>query len=72
MMKINRCPICNHPKPWIVKCHPLCGIFTRYYIECRICHCCGKTKIGKRRAIKAWNRRAEDGTFHCEIFAERG
>jgi hypothetical protein len=60
-MKTKRCPYCKHPKPWIVRIHPLRWIFTKYYVECRICHCCGKTKIGKRRAIMAWNRLYEYG-----------
>lgn len=59
-MKIKRCPYCKHPKPWLVRIHQLRGIFTRYFVECCACHYCGKTKIGYRRAIKWWNRRASD------------
>ena len=56
MAKIKRCPYCKHPHPWVVKVHPLLlGFFKRFYIECRACHYCGKTKIGKRRAIDEWN-----------------
>lgn len=60
-MKIKRCPYCKHPKPWVVRIHPLRGIFTKYFVECRSCHYCGKTKIGKKRAIKAWNKWYEYG-----------
>lgn len=60
-MKIKRCPNCKHPKPWLVRIHPLRWIFTKYYVECRSCHYCGKTKIGKRRAIESWNREAANG-----------
>jgi hypothetical protein len=60
-MKIARCPVCKMPKPWLVRIHPLRGIFTKYYVECRSCHCCGKTKIGYRRAIKWWNKWCKEG-----------
>ena len=59
--KIKRCPYCKHPKPWVVRIHPLRGIFTKYYIECRACHYCGKTKVGKKRAIRSWNAWYEYG-----------
>lgn len=56
-MKVKRCPRCKSPNPWVIRTHPLRWIFTRYYVECRFCHYCGKAKIGKRRAIEEWNRR---------------
>ena len=31
-------------------------IWVAYRVECWRCHYCGKTKIGKRRAVKAWNK----------------
>lgn len=34
-----------------------------WYIECDKCHCCGETKLFLRRAIKAWNRRANNGNL---------
>lgn len=52
------CPRCKNPRPWLMKVLPSRGIFTRYFVECRRCHRCGPTRIGKSRAIKAWNRRA--------------
>lgn len=59
--KLKPCPDCKTPRPWMVRVHPLRWIFTKYYVECSVCHCCGKTKIGKHRAAKAWNRMVEDG-----------
>ena len=50
------CPGCEAPYPWLVRVHPVRLLFTRYYVECWKCHYCGKTKIGKERAVKAWNR----------------
>ena len=32
-----------------------------HHCECRSCHYCGKTKRSARAAIKAWNRRADNG-----------
>ena len=31
------------------------------YIKCDNCHFCGETKLFLRRAIVAWNRRADNG-----------
>lgn len=59
VMKTKRCPLCKHPKPWIVRILPLRGIFTKYFVECRICYYCGPAKIGKKRAIKAWDKQYE-------------
>lgn len=64
--KLKPCPFCGSDRLWTIVIHPLAQIrwwnrfFGKFYIECRICHYCGETKRGKRRAIKAWNRRAED------------
>ena len=56
MAELNPCPLCGSPRPYIIKIHPTKGIFTKYYVACRFCHYCETTKIGKRRAIRAWNR----------------
>ena len=56
MPKPNNCPNCNSPKPWLIRILPTRWIFTKYFVECRECHWCGKTRIGKKRAIKAWNK----------------
>lgn len=71
-MKTKRCPYCKHPKPWIVRVHPLRGISTKYFVECRSCHYCGKTKIGKKRAIKAWNKWYEYGVENVMGGADDG
>lgn len=57
-MKLKPCPNCNlSPK----KLHiwQVCGskIFHKYYIECPSCHWCGKTKVFKWRAVRAWNKK---------------
>lgn len=56
-MRAKQCPCCGYPVPLIIRVHPLRGAFTKYFVECGNCHCCGKTKVGKKRAVKAWNRR---------------
>ena len=56
MAKINNCPRCNEENPWLVRVHPFRWIFTKYYVGCRRCNWCGKRKIGKRKAIRAWNK----------------
>ena len=56
MIKPKNCPNCNSPKTWLIRILPKRWIFTKYYVECRFCHWCGKTRIGKERAIKAWNK----------------
>lgn len=61
MTELKPCPNCKSPRLWTVRVHPVRWIFTKYYIECRFCHYCGETKVGKRRAIAAWNRMVEDG-----------
>ena len=60
MAELKPCPFCGSKRLWTVRIHPLMWIFTMYYIECSRCHWCGETKIGKRRARKAWNRRADN------------
>ena len=55
------CPSCRTPRPWLVKILPTRGIFTCYFVECRMCHRCGPTRIGKSRAIQAWNRGRRNG-----------
>lgn len=50
------CPHCATPYPWVVRELPVRWIFPRYYVECWRCHYCGKTKIGRKAAIKAWNK----------------
>lgn len=60
MDKLKPCK-CGSTKLWIVKINPLQVIFKKYCVECCICHYCGETKIGKKRAIKAWNKCYEYG-----------
>ena len=53
--KLKPCPRCLSERLWTIRVHPARGIFTKYYIECVMCHWCGVTKIGKKRAARAWN-----------------
>lgn len=55
-ISMKECPGCEMPNPWLVRVLPKRGIFTKYYVECWCCHYCGQTKVGKRRAKRAWNR----------------
>ena len=50
------CPDCKTPYPRTVRVHHDMKLFDRYFVKCWKCHYCGKTKIGKERAVKAWNR----------------
>lgn len=58
-IELKPCPFC-HCQNRLKKVH----IISRrlpfwWFIECDNCHCCGETKLFLRRAVKAWNRRAE-------------
>lgn len=61
--KLNPCPKCRKSgKAAIINRIMVSGsIFDKhlYFVECPSCHWCGKTKLFKWRAIRAWNRRAE-------------
>jgi hypothetical protein len=61
MDELKPCPVCKSTAWFVHKLHPLRWIFTKYFVECAVCNYCGETKIGLHRAVKAWNRRAEDG-----------
>ena len=56
-IKLKPCPRCQSERLWTIRLLPKRWIFTKYFVECRVCHWCGQTKMGKRNAIKAWNRR---------------
>lgn len=61
MSELKPCPFC-HYKNRLKKVH----IVSRrlpfwWFIECDNCHYCGETRLFLRRAIRAWNRRANDG-----------
>lgn len=52
-IELKPCPRCGD-QPWIHRVPA--SIFAKYFVTCRMCHCCGKTKIGIRRAARSWNR----------------
>ena len=60
MTELKPCPFCHYQNR-LKKVH----IISRrlpfwWFIECDNCHCCGETKLFLRRAVKAWNRRADN------------
>lgn len=58
--ELKPCPKCNGKL--LKKVHILSRRLPWWwYIECWNCHYCGKTKLFYPRAIKAWNRRWNDG-----------
>ena len=61
--ELKPCPFC-HCKKKKKKVH----IISRrlpfwWFIECDNCHSCGETKLFLRRAVKAWNRRVDNGSM---------
>ena len=57
MMKLIPCPTCGGTTLALY-----CADGNRkFYIECLRCHRRGKTKMFEFRAIRAWNRRADNG-----------
>ena len=54
-IRTKACPNCGCFNPYTV--HILSSRLPWwYYLECPLCHWCGKTKLFLRRAIKAWNK----------------
>lgn len=64
-IKLKPCPYCgNSGKNLFINRIMFSGsIFDKhlFYVECPHCHWCGKVKLFRRRAIKAWNRSTCDG-----------
>ena len=58
-MELKPCPFCGYSNT-IVKIHILSRRLPWWYLECDNCHWRSKTKLLKKRAVKAWNRRAND------------
>ena len=59
MAELKPCPFCGSTEltMWRIK-YPKSH---KYFVECDKCHWCGKTKLFKRMAKRAWNRRADNG-----------
>lgn len=57
MMKLIPCPTCGGTTLALYRADGN----RKFYIECLRCHRRGKTKMFEFRAIRAWNRRADNG-----------
>ena len=59
--ELKPCPYCTASFGYL-KIWKICGskIFHKYFVECSRCHWCGETKVFKRRAVRAWNRRVDN------------
>ena len=57
-MKLKPCPNCGSSRVYIWH---ICTarLPWGHYAECEDCHWCGKTKLFRRRAIRAWNKEGE-------------
>ena len=59
--QLKSCPNCHYQNR-LIKVHILSKKLPFWwYIKCDNCHLCGKTKLFLLRAIKAWNKEAEQG-----------
>lgn len=58
MGEARRCPKCGKQHPWIWRPHypGRENFFNLWYVECWACHYCGKPKLRRINAIKAWNK----------------
>ena len=61
-MKPKPCPNCGSSRVYIWH---ICTARLPWwhYAECEDCHWCGKTKLFRRRAIKAWNKEEKNENF---------
>jgi Lar family restriction alleviation protein len=60
-MELKPCPFCGDERP-IVKTEMVCELgFPYTRVECWACGASIRGYLEEERAIKAWNRRAEDG-----------
>jgi len=59
MAKLKPCPNCHSEKLVMVRIAPPKGRW--FYVECEDCYWCGEIKLFKFRAIRAWNKEANNG-----------
>ena len=58
-MEINSCPNCGCNHIW--KVHSVSSRLPWWwYMECKKCHWCGKTKLFLFRAIRSWNKESRE------------
>ena len=60
-IKPKPCPYCKGTRLSLWKINFPKVLIPRRFVECDSCHYCGRTARTTWGAIKAWNRRAEDG-----------
>ena len=53
---IRPCPDCGQRNLMIGYVATPHFIFNKYFVECQNCWRCGKTVIGVKSAVRAWNR----------------
>lgn len=56
MAELKPCPNCHSKKLMVWRIAPPKG--RRFFVWCDECYWCGKTKLFKFRAIRAWNKEA--------------
>lgn len=57
---LKPCPFCGGTKHWIENTN-MAGTVSQWVVTCIKCFKRSKPQTTKNRAIKEWNRRAEDG-----------
>lgn len=65
-MKIRICNNCGNLDPLIVHVSSKKIPFW-YYVECKNCHYCGKTKLFQKKAIKSWNKEQKENNINKEV-----
>ena len=63
--RLKPCPECGKSGKAAIINRIMCSgsIFDKhlYFVECPGCHWCGKTKLFKWRAVRAWNKESRHG-----------
>lgn len=59
MAELKPCPNCKSKK--LTVWHISYPRSRKFFVECDECYWCGETKLFKFRAIRAWNKEANNG-----------